>query len=192
MSSENQQDLSSVVTDNPPVTGVMDTSHEHLQTSAVGSVARNSNFFRTVLSFDPPTETGPTISSKNEASTLDTEASAIDESEFELIEYCTLEKLSMYIGLTWHRSLIGTQGSILEELRKFETRQRYGRIRFGPFEAWARERAGIWIERPPVICRECFKKYGKFYAVNTDGCRCPASIQPRKKRERNQAALPAK
>ena len=109
----------------------MDTGDEHLHTSAVKSVAHNSNFFRTVLSFDSPTLTGPTILSRDEASTLGTEASAIDESEFQLIRYCTLEKLSMYIGLTWHPSRIGNQGSKLNDLRDFEARQRYGSIKFG-------------------------------------------------------------
>jgi hypothetical protein len=193
MSSENQRDLSSVVTDKPPVTEAINTGNELLHTSAVESVAHNSDFFRTVLSFDPTTVTGPTISS---SSASGTEASAIDESEFELIEYCTLEKLSMYIGLTWHRSLIGNQRSILEQLQKSETRQRYGDIKFGQFEMWARAEAGIWIDKPPVICSKCFKEYGKFYAANTvdsgDGCRCPVSIQRRKKRERNQATFPAK
>ncbi|KAG7531728.1 hypothetical protein FFLO_04170 [Filobasidium floriforme] len=163
--SENQQDLSSV-----------------------------SNFFRTVLSFDSPTPTGPTISSKNETSTLGAKPLAIDESEFQLISYCTLEKLSLYIGLTWHRSLIGNQESILEDLREPGSRQRYCDIKFGPFEAWARAEAGIWIDRPPVICGKCFKAYGKFYAVNTinsgNGCRCPISIRRRERRERNQAAFP--
>lgn len=170
--------------------------NKHLHTTAGEPVASTSDFFRTVLSFDSPTRTGPATSGEAETSTLDAEASAIDESKFELIRYCTLEDLNMYTGITWHRSLIGTQGSILEELRKIETRQRYGRIRFGQFEAWARDRAGIWIERPPVICRECFQKYGKFYAVNTvdsgDGCRCPVSIQRRQKREGDQAPLPAR
>jgi hypothetical protein len=154
-----------------------------------------SEFLRTILSSDDPISAGASADKTSDTAPIITVNSEENESNFAVIGYCTLEVLSAYIYSKWDPAGLPDQKTMLRLLANHETRKRYGGIKLGQFEAWARVTAGISTDQPPVICSKCFKAYGKFYAVNTinsgNGCRCPISIRRRERRERNQAAFPA-
>jgi hypothetical protein len=175
--------------------GSIESVNTSFRRSASRQPRSTSEFLRTILSSDDPISAGASADKTSDTAPIITVNSEENESNFAVIGYCTLEVLSAYIYSKWDPAGLPDQKTMLRLLAGHETRKRYGGIKLGQFEAWARVTAGISTDQPPVICSKCFKAYGKFYAVNTidsgNGCRFPISIRRRERREWNQAAFPA-